>query len=884
MQDENLEMIELVVSSALGRLTNLALINGLKLLAKENQSFRDVPQKIELIKRQLKWIECFLEDAQSKERKGDRRAKLWVQEIRDVSDQIEDLVDMIELLEEQSSRRKALVNPFKRYGAKIFVELSAIRKVGDDIHKLLSQINEISESRVRYEANLTNNYKENELSGTTEDRLPARRLIHPLFDDEANIVGLEKDTERIVTLLLDNENKKCSVISVVGMGGAGKTTLVRKVYKTKIIQESFQISAWIIVSQNYVVLDLLKNILREIIRCIEHRTTQDPTGTESRIIEQLELLDRMEEIEVRERIIHLLKMRRFLIVLDDIWSIDTWEETNTVFPNSEKGSRILLTTRNFDVAEQADRQIPPIQLQLLNDDQSWELLEKRVFISDPDERFEREKLELVGRKLVRKCGGLPLALVVLSGLLSKKIDYQCWLNLVDVLNQESGTTMVRCTDILALSYHNLPNSYVKSCFLYTASFPADSLISTAKLIQLWVSEGLVPDNSGCTREETATCYLNKLIQASLIQVANRSEFGEHVKKIRIHDILRDWCIEEAKRIGFLNIMKGHNKSTSFTPNTRRLVLQGNIFNKESIETLRNPRSLVGYNLTIWFVGRHRSNLFNYISVLYLEGSTINMKGARMPNLIYLGLRNLNEPWLFSGCHFPCLDTLDIKGTSGWFRSETDVSTSLKTLYITDVPQCPNQLHLFLEKQSNLHTLTIKMESEVHNIPFQEFERFPKQLKTLKLSGGFESHNLLPSIKSLLNLTGVILQWSYLQEDPMPVLEGLPNLELLKLEEYCYNGKHMSCSTGGFPRLKYLKLYGNYIEEGWKVGVEAMPRLADLIIDDCYFLDMLPEGLLNITSLQKISMSKVYGPLSRRIDYTGEDWYKIKHIPSITCWQ
>jgi GTPase SAR1 family protein len=547
MQGENNEMIELVVSSALGRLTNLALINGIKLLAKESQSLKDVPEKIDLIKRQLKWIECFLEDAQSKERKGDQRAKLWVQEIRDVSDRIEDLVDTIELMEEQS-RRKASLNLFKRYSKK-FVELSAIRKVGDEIHKLLSRINEITESRVGYDAKLTN-YKENELSSAREDRLPARRLIHPLFDDEMNIVGLENDTERIVTLLLDSENKKRSVISVVGMGGAGKTTLVRKVYKTKIVQESFQISAWIIVSQNYVVLDLLKSILREIIRCIEHRTTQDPTGTESRIIEQLELLDRMEEIEVRERIIKFLEKRRFLIVLDDIWSVDTWEETNSVFPNTD-GSRILLTTRNFDVAEQADRQTQPIQLQLLNDDQSWELLEKRIFLCNPDERFDQqEKLELVGRKLVRKCGGLPLALVVLSGLLSKKIDYHCWLNLVDVLHQESATTMVRCTDILALSYHNLPNSYVKSCFLYTVSFPADSLISTAKLIRLWVSEGLVPDNYGCTREETATSYLNKLIQASLVQVAKRSEFEEHVTKIRIHDILRDGVLKKLRGLAF----------------------------------------------------------------------------------------------------------------------------------------------------------------------------------------------------------------------------------------------------------------------------------------------------------------------------------------------
>jgi hypothetical protein len=332
-------------------------------------------------------------------------------------------------------------------------------------------------------------------------------------------------------------------------------------------------------------------------------------------------------------------------------------------------------------------------------------------------------------------------------------------------------------------------------------------------------------------------------------------------------------------------MKEHNKLAPVCiPNTRRLVLLGNNFDKESIVTLRNPRSLVGYSLNIWFEARHNSDLFNYIRVLYLEGSTVHVKGARMPHLRYLGLRNLNEPWLFSGCHFPRLETLDVNGTSGWFRNGTNVSTNLERLYLTDVPQCPNQLHLFLENQRNLHSLIIKMESEVHNIPFQDFERFPKQLKTLKLSGGFESHYLLPSIKYLSNLIRVILQWSYLQQDPMPVLEGLPNLELLKLEKDCYNGKSMSCSSGGFPHLKNLKIYGNYIEEGWKVEIGAMPCLADLIIDDCYFLDVLPEGLLNITSLQRISMSKVYGSVSGRINKTGEDWYKIKHIPSITCWQ
>ncbi|KAF8398657.1 hypothetical protein HHK36_014512 [Tetracentron sinense] len=173
------------------------------------------------------------------------------------------------------------------------------------------------------------------------------------------------------------------------------------------------------------------------------------------------------------------------------------------------------------------------------------------------------ELEELGKKIVGKCGGLPLAIVVLGGLLCTKAKtHGAWFKVVQsanwVLNQDTN----RCAEVLALSYADLPY-YLKSCFLYFGLFPEDAEISADRLIRLWIAEGFVQQRGEEMMEDVAEDYLEVLIHRSLIQVGRKRSDGG-VKTCRIHDLLRDLAISEGKQDKFLDICA--------EPASRRLAL------------------------------------------------------------------------------------------------------------------------------------------------------------------------------------------------------------------------------------------------------------------------------------------------------------------------
>jgi hypothetical protein len=100
----------------------------------------------------------------------------------------------------------------------------------------------------------------------------------------------------------------------------------------------------------------------------------------------------------------------------------------------------------------------------------------------------------------------------------------------------------------------MPNSYFRSCLLSLATFPEDDIIFVSDLIQLWIVESFIPHTPIHTQEETAHIYVTGLAERSLVQVVEISKAHGWIEKIKIHDNVRQWCIEEARQDGFLNIV------------------------------------------------------------------------------------------------------------------------------------------------------------------------------------------------------------------------------------------------------------------------------------------------------------------------------------------
>ncbi|XLU93063.1 hypothetical protein S245_007415 [Arachis hypogaea] len=259
-------------------------------------------------------------------------------------------------------------------------------------------------------------------------------------------------------------------------------------------------------------------------------------------------------------------MKRYLIVLDDLWKTQDWDDVKDAFPNDNNGSKILITSRLKEVALHMSS-CPPYYLQFLGDDESWELFFRKVFQG----KECPSDLEHLGKQMVKSCGGLPLSIVVLAGLLKKKEKSQReWSRVVGNVNWYLTRDETQVRDIvLKLSYHNLPRR-LKPCFLYLGIYPEDCEISVRPLLQKWVAEGFIQQTGTRDVEDVAEDYLYELIDRSLVQ-ASRVNVNGDVKACRIHDLLRDLCITESKEDKLFEVCTNSNILETSKP--RRLSIQ-----------------------------------------------------------------------------------------------------------------------------------------------------------------------------------------------------------------------------------------------------------------------------------------------------------------------
>ncbi|KAL0009482.1 hypothetical protein SO802_010984 [Lithocarpus litseifolius] len=340
--------------------------------------------------------------------------------------------------------------------------------------------------------------------------------------DVSNIIGRDIDRDELLRNLLgvgslEERNSYC-VISLVGMGGIGKTTLAQLAYNHPDVLAHFQQRMWVCVSDPFDQCEVAKAIIKEV----------DPKHP----LDDIKLQTLLCEIQ------KLIKEKKYFLVLDDVWIEDSqkWEPFKLALKNGVHGSRILVTTRKHR-ALAVMGSVLPINLEVLSDEDCWSIFSKITFSNEEQLKY----LEDIGRKLASKCKGLPLAAKTLGSLMQTKRSRELWNKILNSHMWEFEDIAEGLLAPLLLSYYELPST-MRRCFSYCAIFAKDYLFSRDQLVLHWMAQGYIETKADMELEVIAEEYFGKLAMRSFFQDFEKDEYNDdEIIGCKMHDIVHDFA-------------------------------------------------------------------------------------------------------------------------------------------------------------------------------------------------------------------------------------------------------------------------------------------------------------------------------------------------------
>ncbi|KAF8370256.1 hypothetical protein HHK36_031703 [Tetracentron sinense] len=901
-------MAESAVTSVLDKL--------IPFLSQEVNLLTGVRQEVEFIRDELCSIQGVLREADAREESKD-----WVNQVRDIAYDIEDTIDEFNLRLQQHQGHGFLGFLYKT--VKLVKHLKPRHHLATQIQSIKSRVHDVYERRQRYEFNFHDQGSSaNALRDTWQDHRGGALQIK-----EDELVGIDKPREKLIEWLVGGESR-LEVISMYGMPGSGKTSLVKKVYDQQRVIQHFQHHVWINVSQSFKIKELIKDMIKQLYGEIKESVPQG--------------VDTMDEDSLKTTVNVFLQQKRYVVILDDIWSIHAWDAVKYALPDSNCSSRIMVTTRSYDIASFCKGLYGHVyNLESLASEDSWTLFCKKAFgeNSCPPELLEFSK------NILKRCGGIPLAIVAICSFLSTKektmIEWEIVHRSLGSLVQ-SNDKLENMKEILSLSYNDLPY-YLKPCLLYLGFFPEDYLIESSRLIKLWTAEGFISEKEGVTVEEVAERHLHELINRSLIQVAETNREGR-VKRCRVHDFIREIILSKLRDQNCGAIATKHH--TKFPPKVRWLSIHNSVDSVPENKSFSHLRSLFifGVNSIPKSYVQSFFSSSRLLRVLDLRDAPLEKLPNEIVNLFslrYLSLRRTkikNLPKMMG--KLQNLETLDLKGTSVcklpsklfkiqqlrhliaykvqfetysdfWHGFDGRVGirrlVNLQELLYIDVDVYQGgrivrelgeliqlrrlgvlgmrkeygvELCSSIEKMKNLCFLDVTS-SKGEVLDLQSLSSPPMLLQRLELSVNLEK---FPNwISSLLNLKKLYLGKCGLSDDPLGVLQALPNLVELTLHQ-TYDGEELCLKGGGFLTLKVLYFHGFERLKLVRVEEGAMPHLEVLHIMACKMLEKVPLGiecLANLKFLYFAHMPKEFAMALNPTRLGGGDWmcvnWRNKHL-------
>jgi len=912
-------MVDVVVLLVIKKIGIAVACETLKLakplLGKNSELQMALPDNMKLIKDELEIINAFLKEVGMKDCNSEV-IQTWIRQVRRLAHDMEDIVDqfMYRISEyQQRDTWNCVKKLFKRHPSLFSLDEIAIR--ADIINK---EVVELSKRISRWAQPITGM---NFIPAVNCDS--EQQLYHPGHDHSINdneLVGIDKNREILINSL-HLEDPPLRIIAVWGMGGLGKSTLVNNVYKNEEVISKFNCHAWVSISQSYKINDIWRNMLKEI------------HGNDNRAFDA----GSIDSAELRVRLTKILEKKRYLIILDDVWTAEVLFKIREILVDNGLGSRVIITTRIEEVASIAEAGCK-IKVEPLNDHDSWLLFCKKAFPKTKNYICPPE-LHQCGKDIVEKCDGLPLALVAIGSLLSLKIrNNKVWrffyYQLISELHNNENLNHVE--KILNLSYKYLPDN-LKNCFLYCAMFPEDYLIHRKILIRLWISEGFIEHKEGCSLEDVGEVYLTELIQRSMFQVVARNSF-DRIQCLCMHDLVRELAIYQSKKENFCAIYDDTGVVQVGLHPRRVSVLQCNNGIQSSMDPSR-LRTFIAFDTRMsscsWYSFIPSES--KYLTVLDLSGLPIedipssigelfnlrylclndtNVKElpksiTKLHNLQTLSLertRALNFPHGFSKLkklrHLLIWKLLDATYRSFhnwesmepfdgfWYLKELQSlnevrATKMFVAKLVDLSQLRSLTITYLRSShcaqlcnssSKLHHLTklhIRAINEAELLLLEDLT-LQNPLEKLELVGRLSEGTLESPFFSThgSQLLLMELAWCQFIDSPVPQLSELSNLTELRLTR-AYTGQQLNFHGKMFQKLKKVVLWDLPQVNQICIHEGSLVSLEYLHIDSLKKLWDVPLGIQFLNSIKEAYFTRMHSEFARNLQMG-----KLDQIPKV----
>ncbi|PWA88374.1 NB-ARC domains-containing protein [Artemisia annua] len=812
-------MAELILSALLPIVFDKLASAAVKKIARA----KEIRLELKKWHRSLTQIQNVLTDASQKE-VTEAAVKKWLNSLQHLAYDIDDVLDDMAteaMHREFTNESEATTSKLRKLIPTCCTSFSLSTSMDGKLSGITTRLQELVDERSKLDLTVKDGSSKNK-----------NRKYQTSLVNATSIVGREGDKKNLLNKLLGDDpgSQIYSIVPIVGMGGMGKTTLAKLLYDDMQVKEHFELKAWVCVSDDFDSFKISKEIFQSV-------------SGETKKFENYNLLQEA----LRDR----LKGKRFLLVLDDVWSdsLEDWETLVGPFFAGAPGSKIIITTRKKELLRQLGHK-HPYDLQKLSHDDALTLFAQHAGLNDFDS-YEGQREHAEG--IVQKCDGLPLAIKALGSLLREKVDEEEWKDVLnnDIWKLEDDGGIVPA---LRLSYQDL-SACSKQLFAYCSLLPKDYIFKKEDLILLWMAEGFLHQSgTNMSMERLGDKYFQELLSRSFFQHVPDDDKSLFV----MHDLMNDLATFVAGEF-FIRLDMGMEKDVREEAFYRHMSFVRERYitcsKFKAFETTNYLRTFLAVPIVVRDRWQHhflsskilvdllpklpllRVLCLSKLGIDEVPESVGNMKHLRYLNLSQNSITHLPD----NVCNLYNLQTLIVSGCNMLSKLPDNFFMKLISLRHFDISDTFlwNMLPQGIDELKGLQILSNTIVGENDNFPISGLRNL-KNLQGMIYVRGLEQVKSARDIRevklSQKRVSGLELGWRDVVDDLRN--ETLENEVLSALMPHSDNLKDL-----------VIESYGDKVFPNW-IGDSRFVRLSCISLSRCRNCMFLPP-LGNLPSLKKL---------------------------------